>query len=201
MRSGNTTPEAGPSKTSNAPAWRYSLMASRFGRVALAPTFAALVVAGCGGSQAPIGAPSTAAASWQRGSDSTAAELLTAARVKLTLSGNCKFHPLDVTYAFHTTGVAKGPVGGTFSAHGKATITQEYGWTFDESFTIKSGSQRITGTISSMGSGSGGPVAGCHPPAIIGPFSVSYSTNSASGQATVDAIKPYKFRESLTGVI
>ena len=129
------------------------------------------------------------------GSDSSGAAILTATRVKLVLNGNCKMLPHNVAYTFRTIGITKGSIDGTFSAHGKATITQEFGWTFDESFTIKSGAHQIAGTISAMGSRSVGPHASCHPPGITGPFVVNSSTKSGNGKARIDVVKADDFRE------
>ena len=91
-------------------------------------------------------------------------------------------------------GTATGPYPGTFRAKGIFTNKGGVGgsWYFDESFTIKSGSSRISGTIS--GSGKKG-VASCP---TFGPHVLHYATTSGhKGKAQITIIQPSGFNETL----
>jgi len=140
------------------------------------------LLVGCGGSQPPIGAPGPARMSTTRSGQLGSIAVLTteflySPRVKercFGISGGCNC-------VFHANGKASGPFPGRFSARGGWNATRNDPWKFSETFSIRSSTEVITGTISGQGAHpqmKGGCV-------IFGPHVMTYAIGSRSGQVRV----------------
>ena len=151
-------------------------------RYALAMGAALALLAGCGGSQPPIGAPGALSERAARATQpdpgaSSAIEFLYTSHVKETCQGtnygcNC---------LFHTRGKASGPFPGSFIARGSWNATRNRPWQFSESFSIKSHGKVISGTISGQGTDpqiKGGCVT-------FGPHIMTYSVGNHNGNVRV----------------
>jgi hypothetical protein len=174
------------------------------------------ILAGCSGSaqlpnpiaQAPLGngriaddaAFLKAAAPARSDLFSTGSELLTGV--------NFRFHPKcphegpeprSWSETFSASGTATGPYPGTFTGQGSweavAHLPQFEFWSFDESFTITSGTSQVSGTISAYASAYPGPDS-C---TGFGPAVLQYTTKSVQGNANVKVTK-YHFGETLDGL-
>jgi hypothetical protein len=60
---------------------------------------------------------------------------------------------------FHASGIAKGPISGTFTAQGDwgehQPLFNDHSWSFEETFTIVSGTSSFSGSVSGSSNGSG----------------------------------------------
>lgn len=98
--------------------------------------------------------------------------------------------------------MATGPYPGHFRASGHWSLwysgTEDFPWSFDESFTIKSGKTKILGTIS--GSGHGGGFIRCH---TLGNVLLHYATTGKhkhKGKVQITTIQQSDFSETLDGL-
>jgi hypothetical protein len=139
-------------------------------------------LAGCGGSQLPIAAPGTmgsyAARATQPDSQAlSTTEVLYTRSVKARCFGNS----YGCNCVFHAAGKAWGPLIGAFTARGSWNATSNESWKFSETFSIKSSSKIISGTISGQGAHpqmKGGCVS-------FGPHMMTYSTGGYNGNVRV----------------
>jgi hypothetical protein len=149
---------------------------------ALSSCVAAALLAACGGSQPPIGAPGATrtnitTAAQAESVDVSTTEFLYTRRVKgecFGISGGCNC-------VFHANGKASGPFPGKFTARGSWNATRNEPWTFSETFSIRSNTGIITGTISGQGAHpqmEGGCVT-------FGPHVMTYSAGSHNGKVRV----------------
>jgi hypothetical protein len=150
---------------------------------------AAAIPAACGGSAQFPYPTAQAALGSARGSDSSSSETL-----KGSATVGCYGGPPGHAGFAVKGGTATGPYPGTFRANGdfinKGGVDGK--WYFNESFTIKSGSSRISGMIS--GSGKKG-IASCP---TFGPHVLHYATTSGQqGKAQITIIQPSDFSETL----
>ena len=99
---------------------------------------------------------------------------------------------------FSAHGNATGPYPGTFTASGSWTVScnrvLQCSWTFNETFTITSGSSTISGTAGTLGF-YGAP--GC---AVVNNLTVPYTSGSVSGNALINTIQKQHFSETLDGL-
>jgi hypothetical protein len=168
---------------------------------ALSVCAAAAMLVDCGGPlqfpnsdvQAPLNARRTdVIASASRSSlealkpDSARIELLAAES-----KGHCKrsHSGLFGSCDFKASGTAAGPYPGTFTANGNYYFCEFYCmWTFGESFTITSGTAKISGTISALGGGLSPPFPAFYP----------YESSFGDGRVKIEAVGPDgAFREKL----
>lgn len=174
-------------------------------RYALSVCTGAAMLAGCGGSaqfpnpaaQAPLNGRRTidVIASASRTAledskpDSSRIELLTA-----EAQGHCKrsHSGLSGSCDFKAGGTATGPYPGTFTANGSYNFCYFYCvWSFGESFTITSGTAKISGTIFKMRGGSSPPFPAFYP----------YTSSLGDGRVKIGAVGPYgPFREKVHGL-
>ena len=178
---------------------------------------AAAILTGCGGStqfpnptaQTPVGnaipqerVESPSFATPERiGANSSANEVLTG-EAKLikpchTIRGPHGGKHGSIT-SFSAHGNATGPYPGTFTASGSWTVScnrvLQCSWTFNETFTITSGSSTISGTAGTLGF-YGAP--GC---AVVNNLTVPYTSGSVSGNALINTIQKQHFSETLDGL-
>lgn len=174
-------------------------------RLALGVCAAAAMLAGCAGPsqfpnpdvQAPlIGrrtidviASTSRTALADSKSNSSKIELLTA-----EAKGHCKRGPSELfgSCDFKASGTATGPYPGTFTASGSYNFCEVYCmWTFGESFTITSGTAKISGTISKLGWGNSPPF----------PAFYRYTSSLGDGRIKIEAVGPDgPFREKFHGL-
>jgi hypothetical protein len=115
------------------------------------------MLAGCAGSQVPIGAPLIApSASSVHPSSELSGERLSSAKATSSCSSKYSF---SITGSFHASGKARGPFSGKFTARGRVNVTFKT-ISFDEHFKIRSGSQTIAG-FARFSNASGSPTFGC----------------------------------------
>jgi hypothetical protein len=108
----------------------------------------------------------------------------------------CSYYNLETV--FNATGKAKGPYPGTFTASGSWKHQHNLTWSFNESFTITSGTSTISGTIVWGWLGKPPILITC---STFGPADandkVTYSSGSWSGVVTAKGIKTSYLREKL----
>jgi hypothetical protein len=133
---------------------------SDFGRYVLGICAAAGMLTGCGGSQVAPQDPmqqnaarsglNTNAGSAKPDTSPLRGEVFTASNVTVKFVGR---RGLTLRTNFSASGEATGPQPGTFVAKGSWStwVLFHPGWSFSESFTIKSGARTISGTIAGHG--------------------------------------------------
>jgi hypothetical protein len=177
------------------------------GHYALSVCAAAAILAACGGSaQLPNPVAHSLATPQRVGRSSSGSEVLYGtARVR---SGRCRRSSGSFTH-FSAHGKATGPYPGTFTAKGRWSEdcfsgmqsrpnTFFCGWTLDETFTIKSGTSKVFGTV--KGTGGEGWFPSC---TVFGPepyYYVQYTSNHGSGTVSIQSIEQGVFDESLDGL-
>ena len=103
----------------------------------------------------------------------------------------------DATTSFTARGKAAGPYSGTFSASGDYHASRNGAAWFEESFTINSGVNQVSGGIA-MGGYPNPPVFSCP---TFGPVIYVFSSNYGSGMALILIAKQkYAFSEELAGL-
>ena len=166
------------------------------------------LVGGCGGSaqspnptaQTPLGNAGTAfqvatssfATNERVGPSSSTTEVLRATNVHF--GGGLCIYPGGAFSVRRGTRTASGPYPGTFTAHGYFGVVPHHApaWYFSESFAIRSGTSKISGTISGGGNRNG-PV-GCDK---FGSARLRYTSNHGSGDAQITIIQRGDFSETL----
>lgn len=175
----------------------------RFDRVPAAIFVSVLPLAGCNGLSMMPGSVQSVALSQRLGSDgyrrnaeyrsnSLSSEVLTASKVTLK-SWYRQGEAAGVL--FKTDGAAAGPFPGTFTASGSWGVYGLSVCAFGESFTIKSGSSSVSGTISGSW-----PVGSKQCSALLGkkfePVSLDYELKDGkSGRVSIRAIRKHDFHE------
>ncbi len=166
-------------------------------RCALSVCVAAILLAGCGGSQGLIGQLAAAKQDryGQAPSELSGSEVLTASHVRLhTIMCSGPYGEVR----FRTEGMANGPLSGSFTAHGVWTFHFLTSWSFHESFTITSGSSHISGQIVPIHFKE--PSMYCGHGAYFGPSTrgFHYKTHSGyKGRVKIEIIKRNDFNETL----
>jgi hypothetical protein len=176
------------------------------------------LLAGCGGAGAavppvatsPQASTQSVAGEGQRVADPLmGSEVLTATHVAIESSkwggyhcnpnrGVCPLFEMVSAWkaTFKAEGSASGPLPGTFSATG-AWTSSITGWTFRETFTIKSGASRVSDAIAG-GAGLGVAHLSFGHNAEFGPYAFAYSSGvTADTRAVVRIIKRDAFSETL----
>lgn len=162
---------------------------------------AAVVMAGCGGSQDLAGQPSRVYSIASRAivhSDTTSSEVLQTRHLYYVA---CAPSGSSEQGWFKVRGMATGKFPGSFTAHGfirSAFPSNRHGtWSYDSTFTIKAGSQTIKGRVKGSGSGGAGQ-QGCLP---FETDELKYAFGSRKGKASVEIIPyPQHFLEVLYNV-
>jgi hypothetical protein len=157
---------------------------------------AAVALAGCSGAMTPASrAAPEMGASAGAGADTGYLEVLSSKRNTI----RCRHTAEGQSITFHAHGGAFGPYPGNFTAHGTYSDDASTGsWSFSESFTIVSNSKTLSGTVQGE-SGSALERHRPHPLICSDRFatSLTYATNSRSGNATATIQTPHLFSESL----
>lgn len=148
---------------------------------ALSVCAAAAMLVDCGGpsqfANSDVQAPVSARLTEPPGSPRI--ELLTGAS-----KGHCKrsHSGLFGSCDFKASGTATGPYPGTFTAHGAYYFCEVYCmWTFEQSFTITSGTAKISGSTSVIRGGLSPPFPAFYP----------YTGSLGDGRIKIDAVGPY----------
>lgn len=165
-------------------------------RCALCVCAAAILLAGCGGSQGLTGQSATAKQDGygRASSELSGSEVLTASQVRI--------HTIECgsvgDVSFRTQGKAEGLLPGSFTAKGRWDYRIFLGWGFRELFTITSGSSQVLGKVSIFSEGTSPPMS-CGHGAYFGPGTLYYKIHGEhKDQVLVNIIKRNDFSETLS---